>query len=354
MKVFRPKGVRIAGTGSYLPARVVSNAELVAAGAPLSDEEMVKLSGIRTRHHAAPDEATSDLAVAAARNAIACAGVPAAQIDRLILATVSPDHLSPSAACVAQAALGIAPRPAMDVTASCSGFLYALDLAARAVATGEEAVLAVAADVRSRFLDPADRATCALFGDGAGAAVVARGPDDGTGLIAIGLSADGAGARSVYVPAGGSREPASAETVAGRRHFIRMAEGPQVYLAAVEGMLATAEALLGDLGIGWDAIDLIVPHQPNRRILDRLQRLAGVPADKMVVNVDRIGNVSGATVAIALDEALRAGRASAGSRVLLLAAGAGYTAGAALLVVDSTLASAASRAPGATSARGAT
>ena len=354
MKVFRPRGVRIAGTGSYLPARVVSNADLVAAGAPLSDEEMVRLSGIRTRHHAAPDEATSDLAVVAARRALACANRSASEVERLILATVSPDHASPSAACVAQAALGMAPYPAMDVTASCSGFLYALDLAARAVATGESAVLAVAADIRSRFVDPTDRATCALFGDGAGAALVTSGPDDGTGLVAIGLSADGVGARAVYVPAGGSREPASAETVAGRRHFIRMAEGPQVYLAAVEGMLATGEALLSALGLGWNDLDLSVPHQPNRRILDRLARLAELPPEKMIVNVDRIGNVSGATVANALDEALRTGRARAGAKVMLLAAGAGYTAGAAVRVVDSALASAASLDPGGNSTRGPT
>ncbi|HUS67312.1 MAG TPA: beta-ketoacyl-ACP synthase 3 [Kofleriaceae bacterium] len=330
--------MRIAATGAYLPARVVTNAELVAAGAPLSDEEMVRLSGIRTRHHVAAGEATSDLAVAACRRALARAGAAPESIDRLILATVSPDHLSPSAACVAQKGLGLLPGPALDVTASCSGFLYALDLAARAVATGESAVLAVAADVRSRFLDPADRATCALFGDGAGAALVTAGPDDGTGLVAIGLSADGAGAQAVYVPAGGSREPASAESVAGRRHYIKMAEGPQVYLAAVEGMLATAEALLSGVGLGFADIDLVVPHQPNRRILDRLARLAEIPPEKMVVNVDRIGNVSGATAAIALDEALAAGRAPAGAKVLLLAAGAGYTAGAALLVVDEGLA----------------
>src|SRR5207248_2425290 len=148
-----------------------------------------------------------------------------------------PDHMSPSAACIAQKALGMGDAPAFDVTASCSGFLYALDLAARAVCTGDTYALACAADVRSRFLDPRDRATCALFGDGAGAALVASGPV-GRGILAIGLLADGSGAKSVYVPAGGSREPATAETVAARKHSIRMAEGPQVYLTAVEGMVA--------------------------------------------------------------------------------------------------------------------
>ncbi len=200
-------------------------------------------------------------------------------------------------------------------------------------------MLACAADIRSRFLDHQDRATCALFGDGAGAALVVPGPP-GAGLLSIGLHADGSGARSVYVPAGGSREPASAKTVGERRHFIRMAEGPQVYLTAVEGMVATAEALLAAEKLTISDIDLIVPHQPNRRILDRLARILRLPEEKLFVNVERIGNVSGATCAIALDEALRSGRVKAGARVLLLAAGAGYTAGAALLLVDEALLSA--------------
>lgn len=330
MRIFRPHGVRISGVGAYLPARVVTNQDLAALGAPLSDEEIVRLCGIRERRWAAPDEATSDLAAHACRAAMRSAGVEAAQIDRLILATVSPDHSSPSAACIAQKALGLGDAPAYDLTASCSGFLYALDAAARAVATGDRNVLACAADVRSRFLDPTDRATCALFGDGAGAAVVSAGVP-GKGLLAIGLLADGSGARSVYVPAGGSREPATAGSVAQRRHFIQMAEGPQVYLTAVEGMLGTAEALLKELALSFDDIDLLVPHQPNKRILDRLARIARLPEEKMFVNVERIGNVSGATCVIALEEALRTGRARAGMRVLLVAAGAGYTAGAALL-----------------------
>jgi 3-oxoacyl-[acyl-carrier-protein] synthase III len=327
VRIHRPRNARLAATSSYLPSRVVTNAEVMARGCPLSEEEILKLTGIVTRHYAAEDEATSDLAVKA------CRKLPSAKIDRLVLATVSPDYMSPSAACIAQHALGLGDAPAMDVTASCSGFLYALDLAARFADAGET-TLAVAADVRSRFLDPADRATSALFGDGAGAALVEPGPCN---LEAIGLLADGSGARSVYVPAGGSREPASEETVRRRAHTIRMREGPQVYLAAVEGMLATAEALLTELRLTFADVDLIVPHQPNLRILDRLKRLARIPDEKLFVNVDRIGNVSGATCAIALDEALRAKRVRAGGRVLLLAAGAGYTAGAALLRADEAL-----------------
>ncbi|MBK7864527.1 MAG: beta-ketoacyl-ACP synthase 3 [Archangiaceae bacterium] len=325
MKVFVPQGVgiKLAGTGAYLPERVVTNAEVVALGAGLSEDEIVRLSGIARRHWAAPGEATSDLAVHAARAALAQAGQPASAVDRLIVATVSPDHLSPSTACFVQQQLGLSPIPAFDVAASCSGFLFALELGARAIATGDRCVLAVAADVRSRWLDPTDRATAALFGDGAGAAVLTSGPS-GEGLLGIGLLVDGSGARSVYVPGGGSRDK-------GGSAFIAMAEGPQVYLAAVEGMVATAEQLLSALGQTFDDVDLVVPHQPNKRILDRLARVARLPPQKLFINVDRIGNVSGATCAIALDEAIRTGAARPGMRVLLVTAGAGYTAGAALL-----------------------
>ena len=330
------RGVRLRAVGSYLPARVVTNADLAALGAPLSPEEIEKLAGIRERRWAAVDEATSDLAAHACRAAMARAAVGPADVSRLVVATVSPDHASPSAACFVQRALALGHAPAFDVTASCSGFLYALDVAARAVLTGEDHVLACAADVRSRFLDLSDRATCALCGDGAGAAVVSS-CQRGQGLLAIGLLADGSGVHSVYVPAGGSRRPASHATVDAREHAIRMAEGPQVYLAAVEGMAETGEKLLASLGMSWKDVDLVVPHQPNRRILDRLARIVRLPPEKLFVNVERIGNVSGATCAIALDEALASGRVAAGMRVLLLAAGAGYTAGAALFVADEDL-----------------
>ncbi len=338
MKVLRPaRPIRIAGTGSYLPERAVDNAALVALGAPLTEDEIVQLCGIRQRHWVAPEQATSDLALEAARRALAAAQLRADAVDRLLLGTISPDHPSPSTACKVQHALGMRMAPALDFSAACSSFVYGLDLAARAVLTGEDAVLAISADIRSRYLDVEDRSTCALFGDGAGAAVVTPGEDADAGLLAIGLLADGRGAESVYVPAGGSRHPASARTVAERAHFIRMASGPQVYLAAVEGMIGTAKLLLDEVGLGFEDIALVVPHQPNRRILDRMGRLAGIPAGKIYVNVDRVGNISGATVAVALDEILRGGLVGAGDRVLLLAAGAGYTAGAALLVVDEAL-----------------
>lgn len=334
MKVFRPRGVHLLATGSCLPQRIVANADLVAAGAPLSDEEMVRLCGVRSRRWVADGEATSDLAIGAARAALSRLEGPT--IDRVIVATVSPDHPSPATACLVQHALGLPPVPAYDVGAACSGFLYALDAAARAVATGQERVLAIAADVRSRYLDVADRATCALFGDGAGAAILGPGPAEG-GLLAIGLAADGAGAKAIFVPAGGSREPASAETVAAGRHSIRMPAGPQIYVHAVDGMLQVAEALLADLGLTFADVALMVPHQASYHVIRRLAWKAGLPLDKVHINVDRVGNISGATVAVGLDEALRGDRLRAGDKVLLVAAGAGYTAGAALYEVSEDL-----------------
>ncbi len=332
----QPRGVRLRSVASYLPARVVTNDDLAAMGAALTPEEIVRLSGIMERHWVAADEATSDLAIRACQLAMARADLAPADVSRLIVATVSPDHASPSAACFVQRALALGHAPAFDVTASCSGFLYALDCAVRSVLTGDDHVIACAADVRSRFLDMSDRATCALFGDGAGAAVVSSCPP-GEGLLGIGLLADGTGVHSVYVPAGGSRRPATRATVDAHEHTIRMGEGPQVYLAAVEGMAETSERLLGALGLSWADVDLVVPHQPNRRILERLTRILRIPADKMFIDVERIGNVSGATCAIALDEALRTRPLQEGARVMLLAAGAGYTAGAALLRIDADL-----------------
>ncbi|MBM3271257.1 MAG: beta-ketoacyl-ACP synthase 3 [Candidatus Sericytochromatia bacterium] len=335
MKIYRPRGVRILTTGSYLPARVVSNQDLMDAGAPLSVEDILRLCGVRTRHWAGDGEATSDLAVAAAR--VALAGLePGRAIDRILLGTVSPDHPSPATACLVQAALGLPPVPACDLVAACSGFLYVLDAAARAVDTGGEHVLAIAADVRSRYLDITDRATCALFGDGAGAAVLGPGPA-GSGLLGIGLAADGTGAGAIRVPAGGSREPASAATVAGGRHFIRMPDGPQIYVHAVSGMLEVASALLADLGLEFSDVALLIPHQANLHVLRRLAWKAGLDLARVHVNVDRVGNISGATVAVALDEALRSGKLQAGDKVLLVAAGAGYTAGAALYEVGADL-----------------
>jgi 3-oxoacyl-[acyl-carrier-protein] synthase-3 len=343
MKVFVPahfgQGVRLRATGAYLPATVLSNADVVARGSPLSVEEIETLSGILERRHAAPEEATSDLALAAARQALERAGVAPAEVERLIVATTSPDHLVPSTACLVQEALGLPKVPAYDLSAACSGFLYALDAGVRAVVTGETNVLVVSAEIRSRYVSPTDRATAALFGDGAAAALLEP-CEPGAGLLALGLRADGSGAMSVHIPAGGSREPTTAETVAAGRHTLVMADGPQVYFSAVEGMLDTSKRLLAALDKTWDDVALVVPHQPNARLLKRLARVGKFDPQKLFLNVERYGNTSGAACPIALDEALGSAELKPGDEVMLLVAGAGYTAGAALLRVDEALLSA--------------
>jgi 3-oxoacyl-[acyl-carrier-protein] synthase-3 len=337
MRVFEPHrfglGVSLQGLAAALPARVVTNEDLVALGAPLTAEEMVKLSGIQTRRWLSDGESTSDLATRACVEALKRGAMGPADVRRLVLATVSPDHPSPATACFVHRNLGLGEVPSYDVTATCTGFVFALEQAARTVATGDEAVLAVAADARSRWLDVKDRATCALFGDGAAAALVTPGAV-GSGVLAVGTLTEGSGVHSVHVPAGGARLPASAATVEARQHFIRMADGPAVYMQAVEGMLATAEALLKHVGMAFSEVDLLVPHQPNRRLLERMVRLARLPMEKVVVNVERLGNMSAASTPVALVEALEARRVGVGAHVLLVAAGAGYTAGAALLKVD--------------------
>lgn len=329
-------GVRIVATGAYLPETIVSNADLVAHGAPLDAAEIEKGLGILARRRAAAHEATSDLAARACERALAAARVAPSAIDRLVLATVSPDHPSPSTACFVHHLLGLQEAPAMDLAATCAGFLYALDHGARAVLTGDRHVLLCAAEVRSRFVDPTDRASFAVFGDGAGACVVSPGPA-GAGLLGIGLLADGSGRESVLVRAGGSRHPASAETVARREHTLRMADGPQVYLAMIEGMVLTAEKLLAGMAMSMDDIAMIVPHQANGRVLTRLARLLRVPEPRIFSNVAQYGNMSSASTAVALHEALSSASLRAGDKLLLVAGGAGYTAGAAILEVDDAL-----------------
>jgi 3-oxoacyl-[acyl-carrier-protein] synthase-3 len=258
----------------------------------------------------------------------------------LIVATVSPDHMSPSCACFVQRNLGLGVAPAFDVTASCAGFVFALDVAVRAALTGDRYVLAVAAEIRSRFLDITDRATCALFGDGAAAAVIEATEGDFRNggvaeILGVGTLADGRGVHSVFVPAGGSRRPATAETVAERAHTIRMDYGPEVYLTAIEGMAEVATGLTASLGVAMSDLALVVPHQPNRRILDRLPRVMGISPSRLFVSVEDVGNMSAASCAYALALALERGNLKAGDLVLLVTGGAGYTAGGALLRVGS-------------------
>lgn len=319
-------GVGVVATGMALGEDVVTTEELAATHG-WSAEDVARIrkgAGIDARHVARPGTTTADLAARAA------AGLDS-DAARLLLATVSADTPVPGAAPRVAARLGWEGRPAVDLGAACSGFLYGLDQAARHVLTGDPAVLLIAADVRTRFVPWDKPGTAALFGDGAGAARIAPTPQ-GTGLLATWLRADGRRADTVQVPAGGSREPTSAATLSAGRHVLHMEEGPQLFLEAVEGMVDAGSACLAQLGWAWDDVDLVVPHQPNLRVVERIPRFARISRDRVFVNVRERGNMGGATLAVALHEALISGRIQPGMRILLLAAGAGFTAGAAALI----------------------
>lgn len=327
----------IAGTGSYLPTRVMTNQELEKM-VETSDEWIRTRTGIRERRVAAPEQATSDLAVEAARLAMANAGVEAGQVDAVIVATITPDSGFPATACLVQKALGIpTTAAAFDVNAACTGFLYGLECARGLLSTGSyRNVLLIGAETLSRITDYTDRGTCILFGDGAGAAVLTppkSGQEDARGgheVLSVFLGADGAHGHLLSMPAGGSRKPASHATVDAHEHFLRM-EGREVFKLAVYGMIEAAHGALERAGVTAADLALVIPHQANLRIIDAVAERLEVGRDRVFVNVDRYGNCSAATTIVALDEARREGRLKSGDYVLLLAFGAGMTWGGAVI-----------------------
>jgi 3-oxoacyl-[acyl-carrier-protein] synthase III len=314
----------LTGTGSALPRTVVSNAEL-AKRVDTSDEWIVERSGIRQRHIAEPDETTASLAVEAARRACAAAGVEGKSIDLIVLATATPDQTFPASATIVQDALGANGGIAFDVAAVCSGFLYALGIADSMLRTGmANRALVIGSETFSRILDWEDRTTCVLFGDGAGAVVLeARDvAEDGPGIIATHLHADGAHNELLYVDGG----PSTTQTVG----HVRM-KGREVFRHAVVNLADVLGNVLAEAGYTAEDLDWVVPHQANQRILDATARKLGLPADKMVVTVDRHANTSAASVPLALDAAVRDGRIKPGNLVMLEAMGGGFTWGASLL-----------------------
>jgi len=327
LRVTRFSDAYLAKTSSHLPATRLTTAEL-AVTMGVDGDDLVRLTGILERPVAPPEQATSDLVIAALRPLVA--DLDPRSIDRLVLATVTPDHPSPATAPLVQHALGLDHVPAFDIGAACAGYVYALDIAARALATGDRNVLIAAGECRVRTLERATPGVRVLFGDGATGALVAHAPQ-GLRLIATGLGADGSGHRAVRVEAGGSRLPTSAATVADGLHALRMEDGAHVFMKATEAFVELADAFLGALGLTLDNIALVVPHQPNVRILERMARLLRLPRERLVITCDHLGNLGGASIGVALDIAIRAGRIAPGYKVLLLTAGAGYTAGAALL-----------------------
>jgi 3-oxoacyl-[acyl-carrier-protein] synthase-3 len=323
--------VIIAGVGSYAPQRILTNEDL-SKMVDTSDEWIRTRSGIRERHIAADDEATSDLAIKAAQPAMLDAGVTAGEIDLLIIATATPDYPLPSTACVVQHKLGIPPHATcFDISAACSGFLYATEIAFGQLQTGRyKCALVIGAEKLSSIVDWTDRTHCVLFGDGAGAAVLKKVPQPGIGIIGTDLGADGEMLEMLYTPAGGSRCPASAKTVAEGGHFLHM-KGKEVFKSAVRVMETVAREMVEQHHLTFDQINLVIPHQANIRIIESLANSLGVPMERVYVNLDRYGNTSAASIPLALDEARRAGRIKPGDYTLLVAFGAGLTYGSTLI-----------------------
>jgi 3-oxoacyl-[acyl-carrier-protein] synthase III len=320
----------IIGTGSYLPAQRLCNPEL-AAELGVTREWIERRTGILQRHVAAADEATSDLAAEAGQMALQDAGVCAADVDLIIVATGSGDVITPSTACRVQQQLKAVSAAAFDLNAACSGFLYGLSVgAAHLESSRSKTVLLIAAEIRTRFVNRQDSKTAVVYGDGAGAVVLSKdGPVQGC-LVDIGVGADGRGWNSLSIPAGGSRLPASAETVAQGLHFLRW-DSRDLIRSVTRGLVRVIAETLEKNGLTAGQIDLIIPHQMNLRIIESVAAKTGIDTDKFFVNVHRCGNTAAASIPIALDEALRAGRIRPGSRVLLAAFGAGFTWGAALI-----------------------
>jgi 3-oxoacyl-[acyl-carrier-protein] synthase III len=318
---------RITGTGSYLPPRKVSNADLAAElatrGVETSDEWIVERTGIRARHFAAPDVTTSDLGAEAARQALAAAGRQASEIDLIIVATSTPDMVFPSAACILQNKLGIAGCAAFDVQAVCSGFVYALTVADSMIRTGAASkALVIGAEVFSRILDFSDRTTCVLFGDGAGAVVLEA--SETPGILASDLHADGKHVGILCVPGNVSGGVVKGDA------FLKM-DGQAVFKLAVGVLESAARATLAKAGMTDADIDWLIPHQANIRIMQGTAKKLKLPLDKLVVTVDQHGNTSAASIPLALDAAVRAGQIKKGDTLMLEGVGGGFTWGAVLL-----------------------
>jgi len=319
----------ISAVAHFVPPAVLRNAEL-AARLAVAEEWIVERTGIHERHIAGAG-ATSDLIVPAAEKCLRLANVSAADIDCVLVATITPDHLTPATAVTVIGRLGATNAWGFDLSAACSGFLYGLVTAASLVQTGAaRRVLVCGADRMSCITNPDDRRTAVLLGDGAGVALVERGDDSALGLLDHLLRVDATGEQDVIVPAGGSALPATAETVRQRRHCLYVA-GQSVFTAAVEGLSAITAELMARNGLTAEDIDWLVPHQANLRILEAVADRLRVPREKVVVNVDRYGNTSAATIPIALAEWWQSGRLREGDRIVMCSIGAGYTLAAVYL-----------------------
>lgn len=321
-KLLRP--VAIAGTGKYLPEKVLTNADLQRM-VETTDEWIVERTGIKERRIAGPDEATSDLAIKAGRDALENAGIKAEDLDLIIVATVTPDMAFPATACFVQKALGAPKATCLDVSAACSGFLYGLELARQFIATGSaEKALVIGADKLSAIIDWTDRNTCVLFGDGAGAAVL-KPAGEGTGEILSAYSGSNGNLDEIlHVPGGGSRHPLTAENIGSKANTMKMS-GREVYRHAVQTMISAAKEAIARAGLTPDDIECFIPHQANLRIIETIADKLDLPMERFFVNLESYGNTSAAAVAIALDEAQRSGRIKHGDYILMVVFGGGLT-----------------------------
>lgn len=317
------KHAGIIGIGSYVPEKVITNGDLEKI-IDTSDTWIVERTGIRERRVVGEGQATSDLATIAAERALADAGVSAEELDLIIVATVTPDMVFPSVACLVQNNLKAVNAAAFDLTAVCSGFMYALVTGSTFIQTGMyKKILIIGAEALSTITDWTDRNTAILFGDGAGAAVLAEVPE-GFGVLGVHLGAEGAGGDLLKMPAGGSRLPATAETVAQRLHYTRM-DGNEVFKFAVKVMGEAVKQALEMANLTTADIDYLVPHQANIRIIQSAAKRVGMPMDKVVVNVDKYGNTSAASIPIALDEAVKDGKIKKGDTIAMVGFGGGLT-----------------------------
>jgi 3-oxoacyl-[acyl-carrier-protein] synthase III len=322
--------VKISALGTYVPRRVLTNADLEKM-VDTNDQWIMERVGIRERHLVDPGVASSDLAVEAAKQALAERGITASDLDAILVATVTPDMFFPATACLVQHKLGAKNVWGCDISAACSAFLYAIQVGAQFVATGSHnKVLVIGSDVMSSIIDYTDRATCVIFGDGAGAVLLEPTEDDSVGLIDFLHEVDGSGGSALYMPGGGSLHPSTHETVDKKMHFVHQ-DGGAVFKFAVRKMTQLCEEILTRNHIKGSDIDAFIPHQANKRIITATADRIGLRPESVIINIDRYGNTTAGTIPLAMETARQEGKLKKGSLVLLASVGAGFTVGATLL-----------------------
>ena len=326
-----PIGSRIAGTGSYTPTKVLTNADLERL-VDTSDEWITERTGIKERRIAAPDETTSDMALHASRRALEMAGLSAKDLDMIVMGTITPDNQLPACAAYLQQKLGAGKIPAFDISAACAGFVYGLSIADQFIKTGmNRHVLVVGVELLSRVMNWEDRNTCVLFGDGAGALVLSATEDEANGrVLSSKLYTDSALTASLCIPGGGSREPLTVEGLQQQRHKVQMIGG-DIFKIAVKNLTSSSKSALEAACLRADDVDWLVPHQANLRIIAQVSARLGIPLDRFILNIEKYGNTSSASIPIALDEGVRDGRVQPGHTVLMCALGAGISWASALV-----------------------